>query len=222
MKKVVAQTAAGFVLAAAALSSHAAAVTLTGWTFGAGNSVHSNLYSGAGGGFTGSLSGALGFDATPFNTYCVELEQFFHFSGNAMQHYNVVDGASYFQSRRGDAGIADRLGRLMTWVADHGDQVDTAAESTSLQLAIWNTVYDSDYAVTTASSFRDSSAYRFHADTLLAGAQSVAHSRYDVYALERNGSQDFLLTRLQVPEPGSLALVAAALGGLAFTRRRKA
>lgn len=233
-----ARAASGLVLAgvlgSVSTAALAANVTLTGWAFGSGGSVSATYgvgqsYGGAAGGFKGSLTGtpANAFDTNNFLTYCIELTEHFSFGTSAMGQYNVVAGSSYFANRHGNADKASQLGKLLTFVDANPSLVDSAAESTAMQLAVWNLVYDNDFSVTLAGSFNDASSYRTMANTLLAGAQGVSQSAFTVYALEKAGSQDFLLAARSplpstaVPEPASVGLVLSALAAGAWVRRRR-
>ena len=216
IKTLAATAAFGAVLLTASASAQAAAVTLTGWTYGAGHAVRTSgpVYTGRAGGFTGRLEGAgAGFDTPSFQTYCVELTERFSFSRSPMQGYEVVDGLSYF-----GAATAERIGKLVTWVHDNTWAVDSSRESASMQLALWNLIYDGDNSLT-QGLFRDARPRAGYATQLLGWSQGLEASRFDVFVLRKAGSQDFLLTRLRVPEPGSVALVALALAGLAAARR---
>ncbi len=225
-------------LALGALAAKAASVTLTGWAQGSGAQVATSTgYNGLGGAFAGSLISAGSFDSQVFTTYCVELEEQFFFSPSPLTQYNVVNGADYFARRRADAGVAERLGRLMTFAAANPSMTDSPAESASLQLAVWNLVYDTDWSMSQGSRFADYSAQAAHANLLMRGASLLTQSAFTVSILERAGSQDFLLlapagaasgagngggstTKPAVPEPTSLLLAGLAMASLAWQRRR--
>jgi hypothetical protein len=229
MRNILVQAALTAGLLAGASAAQAATLTLSNWKFGAGKAVHTSTpaYSGQAGGFVGTLGGAdAGIFSGAVDTYCVELTQSFGW-GVAYDNYSVVSALSHFGATK-----ALTLGRLMSYVVATPGAVDSAAESTSLQLAIWNIVYDNDLSLAAGGSFADSSAYGSYATTLLASSANQALTQ-NVYVLKSATQQDQLVWRTlrpgetnnvstgQVPEPMSLALVAAALGGLALVRRRR-
>lgn len=220
-------------LAGTAMLSQAATVNFTGWAFGSGNqvSVGTPNHSGLAGGFKGSVDfsaaeEALGFADmmnNSFISYCVEINEHFSLPSGNMTGYSVVSASDYVRSYDSTvlgADAANRLGGLMSLVAADPNRVNTAAESTALQLAVWNLIYDSDGSVG-AGAFHENAASSFSATAnALLGDIANQANRYEVYVLTKAGSQDFLLLR-QVPEPTSLALSLAALGGLGFVARRR-
>jgi hypothetical protein len=217
-----------------ATQAQAANVTLTGWAYGGGATVQSSgaavpngSYNGWAGAFKGSLAGAGKLDTLNFITWCIELEESFSFSNSAMTGYSVVNAASYFEGKRASqplrpAGtqVSERLGQLLTWMNADTTRVDTATEAVAMQLAIWNTVYDSDWTVSTASAFRDSSSHQALATQMLQSAAGTT-SRYEVFALTKAGKQDFVAYTQRVPEPGSLALAGLAMLALLGTAAQR-
>jgi len=242
------RTAIALLLGSASVLSQAASVNLSHWAFGNswGNtvSVGSPDHTGPAGGFKGKVEfadgGELDFTGKlmDFITYCVEIEESFRLPSGKLNGYEVVAGADYDNWGEGDAtlaeGIARRLGQLLTYVGSNSTLVDTASESTSLQLAIWNVIYDDDDTLT-SGSFREKSgsSYNSYANTLLTASVGWT-STLDVFVLTKSGSQDFLLTRASapsitstvtdaspVPEPASLALALLGLGVAGATSRRR-
>lgn len=210
--------AAALALVGCALApAQAANVMLSGWAFGQGNDVRATSYRGTAGAFTGTLWRAGDDEREAFVTYSLETTEPFAFGSDPVRLYRIVDGDAYLGAEK-----ADRLGRLMSWVDAHPDAVDTAAESTSLQLAIWNIVYDDDLSLSGPGVFRDLSRYGGYATSLLAHTRQAGDRKFDVYALQRRGAPDLLLLQrpaAAVPEPASAALALLALGALGVARR---
>jgi hypothetical protein len=252
MKTSLIRTAVALLLGSTALLSQAATVNLSTWAFGSGNgvSVGAPSHTGPAGGFKGSVTfeGAENGFSTPltdFITYCVELDQSFSLPSGDMRGYSVVAGASYDLWNSSNArnpstgntaaGTAERLGKLLTYVGSNSGIVDTAAESTSLQLAIWNVIYDNDEVLDTGSFIAGGTttqkSYNLYANSLLENSDTVTNT-LDVFVLTRDApmSQDFLLTRPRlpgqdIPEPASLALSLlglAAAGAVSRRRRQRA
>lgn len=210
-------------LFAAAHSAHAASVTLNNWTFGSGGTVNTATpnYNGAAGGFSGSLDGAA------VMTYCVELTQQFNWNVN-YTNFTDMTGLSYFGV---GSDKALQLAKLVSYAFyDSVVRVNDAAQSTSLQLAVWNVVYDQDITLATGA-FTDTSGYASYATSLLSASQNFSNLA-DVWVLASATQQDQLRwSRVPtgrtsnadgtVPEPGALALVLVALGAAGLASRRR-
>lgn len=258
MKKQLSLALAAVALFGASGIARATTVDLSGWAYGnswgnvvdvVGKNDPAASDHGAAGGFMGSVTfngngGPFSGTIDPFMTYCVELTQSFYLPSGSMTNYKVVSGASNGEwanangSGLSSTQVANRLGQLMSY-AD--GRVTNAAQSTALQLAIWNVIYNNVDTVTDAASlFYDRNAvtdptnyFDSYANQLLAGSKGW-NQQYAIYVLTSPTTQDFLLTdRVNhpsfigagkpngVPEPASLALVALALGAAAAARRRR-
>ena len=163
-----------------------------------------------------------------FLSYCVEINEHFSFNNGNMSDYTIVAAADYVRSyylpgssTPMGAERANRLGQLMSYVASSPPSVDSASESTSLQLAIWNIIYDTDDSLGGRELPREHGQRRLQwlRRTICCPRPRPRRAVYDVFVLTKSNSQDFLLLRLhrpstfsEVPEPASLALAVRGAG----------
>jgi hypothetical protein len=210
-------------LSGAAMLATAGTVNLSAWTFSPGNVAVTitgagNVYAG---GFSGTLSGFGSPYDGAFQTYCVEITEHFSLPSGNMSGYQILSPIAYGEWGSNTPAIAARIGQLVTYVHENPGVVANSSQSAALQLAIWNTIYDTDSTLQ-SGTFKETSSngtFRAYADTLLHDSLLTV-SALNVSVVAKSGSQDFLVTT-PIPEPGTLALMTAGFAGLGFSARRR-
>lgn len=205
------------------------AVTITYPTLAGGGSASLTA---AAGRFQGTASNLVGVDASVFVDgvddlfmYCYDVYE--RVSGGQSADFTINFGGAA-------ARTLEFLGAVNSVLSQGFDEVDPYAwlhpanglMGAAIQLGIWESLYDSGWDIG-SGAFRASGleaqtkGYLDRFFNALPGSTPLA-SRY-VMTLEASGVQDMITgdPPSDVPEPGTLALAAAALAG-ALARRRKA
>lgn len=193
--------------------------------------------------FTGVASNPENFDlkllvdldngeAVRFAMYCYDLDQYI--SGGDRVSYTVEFDDESPRTRDFLGAVNAELNKDKA-----GDAVDpyawlrpgSALAGAAIQIGIWESLYDttSEWSITTGS-FRASNLDHGTRTSLNSFFARLNNEDFSAIAPEsvivlRSGTNQDMITGdppLQVPEPGSLALVAAAGLGLAAARRKKA
>jgi PEP-CTERM motif len=215
-KVLLRKSALAFAATVIAASAAAETVTFTGFAHGyqAVNGVLSspntptNLNVRAGGFHT-----VLGSES--FVSYCVDFYQYLPSFGAANSSYALTDAAAFFGTR------LDAVARLFS--GRHAD-VDTAVEEAAFQVALWEIFYESPANAynTSAGAARFSDAgddARALAQTYLDGLPGYGN-QVALHVL-RSGSKQDVVWATPVPEPATVTLLAAGLGFVGWTGRRR-
>ncbi len=241
--KFLRRAAVAAAMLATGLAAQAGTMTYNGAYHGGFNNVAVSTplpYTGGpAGGFSVTLSGYSEFGGElngPFEAYCIDVAEYIGTSSS----YGLMAAVDYFSN----ASKVEQLGKLISYAYGTnifgGEGVDKDAQSTALQLAIWNIVYDTDSTTGNAltsgpfqGSITSATGTHLSAQVLLNSSASASAGAYDLYVLASGqplnlagNKQDQLIwkespSRRDLPEPASLALVGLALGGAALASRRR-
>lgn len=241
LKRNTALAMSAALLAMIGSAAHAGTLTMQGWLYGPGNQVSLSAnpnYNGLAGGFKGRLSGLSDsqFNLNPVEMYCVDLAQFINInatytvklqSDNFNANFTIKPVNAVFSS-----AISQRLTQLVSWSESAASYVDNSTESTALQLAIWNAIYEVDGdqsgQALRSGSFRETltqaSVFATTAGSMQASAASYQGRMKQLFVLQSGTNQDQLIwidSQNSVPVPGTLALVGLALLGAGAAARRR-
>jgi hypothetical protein len=181
-----------------------------------------------------------------FNAWCVDILHWLNQSTSNSTTYTVYNGTAQLAAdldalttglsshlNTGNNSGANRVAALTKLANQFYKQVDTEVESAAFQLAVWAITFGSadsngKFVVNTTNtgfkvdSATDTSAYGQLADTWLAALGSTPNTgNYVIRYLSVGTNSQDLIVFAEVPEPGSLALLALALMAIAYVQRKR-
>jgi hypothetical protein len=171
--------------------------------------IHESVYSGA-------FSTAVTNQSDLFAAWCVDIYQATNFN-ESVADYTRVTGVTAL-------GVS-KANSLQLLANESLGRVHDSRTSSAFQLAIWEIVNEtgSTFDLTRGTFSATGSSYGAIelANSWLTGLSSGgAVTRYDLAVLASPTRQDLAFFR-QVPEPGTIALLALGILGFAVTRRKK-
>jgi len=240
LKALTLATAMALTALAAQTPARADTLVLNGWVFADNANLQFNISSIPGRGdlnneWAGEFSGSLttGANSQSFQTYCVDLWQYFNWGVpfSVTQVSPAADPLAWYTPT-----TALNLGRLFNTAGS----VSNAVQSSALQLAIWDIVtgdptkaykLDGSNGIDVVSNGGARQADEQLAISTANGwlANLASTSQNDVYVLYASNSQDQLLLvpgnggfTPNVPEPETYAMMLAGLGMIGLFARRRA
>ncbi|WP_144185244.1 PEP-CTERM sorting domain-containing protein [Elioraea rosea] len=149
---------------------------------------------------------------TDFLTYCLEPDELLGISGSTPKKGSFSEGLA------GTPYAADETALTRLVNTHFADSLTSATKSAAFQVALWEVAYDA-VADLGDGAFRytASGAVRAQALAYLDEASWMAGTE-NLDVILRIGSQDLIV---QVPEPGTMALLLAGLLGLGVAARRR-